>query len=177
MKAISPITVGLIALLLCLPVLPACTASPRDGYSFASSFSDDVRTVSVPIFDNTTFTPGLGAMLSEAISKEIQRSTPWLVVSGERADTELTGTITDADLRRLSNTQGTGLVEEVALRLTADFDWTDLRTGSTRQARRGFSATSTFLPRQGINERIEVGQREAIEELAHDIVAELRSAW
>lgn len=169
-----------LAALACVAVLialPACAASPRDGYSFQSSYADDVRTVSVPIFDNTTFTPGLGALLSEAIAKEIQRSTPWLVVAADRADTQLTGTITDIDLRRLSNTPGTGLVEEQALRITADFDWTDLRTGAVREARRGFAATTTYLPRQGINERIEVGQREAIEELARDIVRELRAAW
>lgn len=167
--------VSLTALLAVL--LTACAASPRDGYSFESSYSSDVRTVSVPIFDNITFSPGLGALLSEAVAKEIQRSTPWLVVDSARADTELTGTITDAELRRLSNTTGTGLVEEQALRLTVDFEWTDLRSGEPRQIRRGFSATSTFLPRRDIGERVEVGQREAIEELAHDIVAELRNAW
>jgi hypothetical protein len=47
-----------------------------------------------------------------------------------------------------------------------------------RLDRRDFSATTTFIPARGIagepGERIEIGEREAIEELARAIVTEMR---
>jgi hypothetical protein len=48
-----------------------------------------------------------------------------------------------------------------------------------RIERQNFVATTTFIPARGVagepGERIEIGQREAIEELARAIVGEMRS--
>ena len=163
--------------LLALGCLVACSADGTSGYTFASTYDTSVQSVAVPVFDNATMIPGLDSMLSEAVAKEIQRSTPWRVAAPASADTELTATITNADYQTLSVRRGTGLTEEQAFRITVSFAWRDARTGRTRVARSEFSAAGTSIQARPTNERVEVGQREAIEELARAIVRELRTGW
>jgi hypothetical protein len=68
-------------------------------------------------------------------------------------------------------------VQELGVQLTVDFEWVDNRTGKTIVARRSFTAQSTFIPQRGVGERLETGKSAAVQRLARDIVAELRSAW
>lgn len=157
--------------------LGACSADPASGYSFASSYDTSIRTVSVPIFANETFETGLETELTEAIAKRIQRDTPWKVTTTDASETTLTGTITEAELHTISRERGTGLVQELTYEITVDFAWRDHRTGTMLVERRSFTGVGAFVPSLGSGERVEVGRHEAIEELAHDIVAELRSDW
>lgn len=165
---------------LCLAVVPimgGCSSDPSRGYAFAEPYDASVRTVGVPVFANQTFARGTELTLTDAIIKQIQQQTPWRVVSPERADTVIEGVITNAELGVLSNDPRTGLTQEQTYRLTIRFSWRDNRTGETRVARENFTATGVFAPARGAGERIEVGQRDAIDELARDIVATMRSAW
>jgi hypothetical protein len=161
--------------------LAGCASDPHKGYVLGSTYDQGVRTVAVPIFDNTTFTPGLEQMLTEAIVKEIQASTPWRITGRDRADTVLTGVIDMAELGLLTRTRGTGFVQEQTLTLRVNFSWRDNRSGEVRVERERFAAASSFIPARGIageaGERIEIGQREAVEELARAIVAELRAEF
>lgn len=156
-----------------------CASDPNRGYVLGTSYDAGVRTVAVPIFENTTFTPGLEQQLTEAIIKEIQASTPWRITGRDRADTVLTGVIDRAELGLITRTRGTGLVQEQMLTIRVNFAWRDSRTGEVRVERERFSAASTFVAARGIagepGERIEVGQRSAIDELARAIVHELRA--
>lgn len=166
------------ALLLCgLACLPACSADPAQGYSFKPLHDENYRTIAVPVFDNETFSTGLEIELTEAIIKEIQRTTRWAVVPAGEADTVLSGSITGSELRRFSADSETGLVREMGVELRVDFDWQDNRSGRSLVARRGFAALDTFVPAQGTGERIEKGQHGVVQLLARDIVAELRSTW
>jgi hypothetical protein len=154
-----------------------CSSNPRSGYSFASTFPTDVRSVNVPVFENYSFQTGLEADVTEAIIKEIQRGTPMRVVQSESADSKLRGVIRTAEIRRLSLDQTTGLTQELAIDITVDFDWVDLRSGKTLSARRNFSSADTFVPARQTGERIDVGKTGAAQRLAREIVNELRSAW
>lgn len=167
---------ALAAVLLC-GIVAGCSSDPTKGYSFASSFSSDLRTVHVPIFENPTFARGLEIELTDAIIKEIQRTTPWTVAASDSAQTQLTGKINNAQLRRLSTGRGSGLAQELAYTITVEFEWKDARNGKVLVSRKDFSASDSFIPTQGLNERIETGQHGAIQRLARDIVAELRSNW
>jgi hypothetical protein len=164
---------------LALGVLIGCASDPHKGYVLGSTYDAGIRTVSVPVFRNGTFTPGIEQTLTDAITKEIMRSTPWRVVSSGNADTELAGWIGEYRLLALTRTPGTGLVQEQALSMQVNFTWRDNRDGTVRLQRERFGATTTFIPSPGINgepgERIEIGEREAIEELARAIVNEMRS--
>lgn len=156
-------------------------ADPARGYSFASTFDQSVRTVAVPVFENETFSPGLESLLTEAIIKRIQATTPWAVTSEERADTVLRGTLTRADLQALSVRRVGGVPDEIARRVTVSFTWRDQRTGELRLARDGFTASAAFVPSISVEgepgERVEIGDRQAVQELAEAIVAEMRADW
>jgi hypothetical protein len=158
-------------------VLPACSSDASKGYSFASTYPEGVKTVTVPVFDNRTFYPGLEVQLTEAIVKQLQASSGLKVTSAAHADSRLTGSITGAELRRQTLDKTTGLVQEQAFQLTIDFEWRDARSGKLLTARKNFAATDTFIPARPSGERIEVGQQGAIQRLARDIVSEMRSSW
>lgn len=157
--------------------LTACASDPTQGYALTPSHDETVRTVAVPIFQNPTFARGVEIELTDAIIKEIQAHTPWRVAPEGTANTVLTGTLTDQRLRRLSTERNTGLVQEMDVELTVDFEWKDSRTGKVLIARKSFTASDTFVPTKGIGERLESGQEAAVQRLARDIVAELRSSW
>ena len=157
--------------------LVSCSADPAKGYSFASTYAEGVSTVSVNVFENQTFAVGLEREVTEAIIKEIQRSTPLLVVRDGTADSELVGIITDTEMRRLSVDSITGLSQELAVQITVDFDWKDRRTGRLLTSRRKFTATDTFVPSRPTGERLETGETRTVQRLAREVVAEMRSDW
>jgi len=157
-------------------VLPGAGCS-GSGYTFDSPYREDVKTVAVPVFDNATFAHGVEGELTDAIIKEIHRTTPWRVTPLDRADTSLKGTITDADLRKLSTNSESGLVESMAWQLTVSFEWKVVDTGDVLVARRNFRAAEIFVPASRAGERLEFGESSSIDQMAKDIVASLRSSW
>lgn len=154
-----------------------CASDPTNGYAFASAYDQSIRTVAVPIFDNPTFEYGIEFQLTEAIIKEIHRSTPWRVVNRDDAEAELAGAITNADLRVLGTDSQTGLIEQYAYDLGVTFEFKDRRDGRVMLARSNFRAAEAFVPDRVAGERLESGQRATIDQLARDIVAELRMDW
>lgn len=154
-----------------------CAADPYSGYSSADVWSGGVDSIAVTMFGNETSVNGLEVKLTEAIRKEIISRTGWSIVPVDSAQTLLKGTIIGVDLRKLSTTRGTGLAEEIAVRLKVDFEWVDRRTGQPITRRMGFSVAGSFVPARPARERLEMGEHAAISELARDIVSELRSNW
>lgn len=99
------------------------------------------------------------------------------VVRSDAAESVLVGTIQKVDMRRLSLREGTGLVQEVAVQVTIDFDWKRPGDKASLVARKNFSGVDTFVPSRPTGERIEIGQYAAIERLAKDVVREMRTQW
>lgn len=157
--------------------IAACHSDPSRGYSFASTFPEGVNSISVNVFENQTFAVGLERDVTEAVIKELQRSTPLLVVRAGSADSDLVGIITSAEMQRLSLDSQTGLAQELAVQITVDFDWRDRRSGKLLSSRRNFTATDTFVPARQTGERLEVGQTSAAQRLAKELVADLRADW
>lgn len=162
---------------LALTLLSGCSNDPTKGYSFSSTFRSDVETVNVPMFGNTTYIHGLESELTSAVITEIHRQSQIRVVSAGSAQTTLSGTIVRSDMRKLSTGRDTGLVEEMALTLTVEFQWKDNRTNKVLVTRKDFSASESFVPARGAGESLELGQQAAISRLARDIVNEMRSNW
>ncbi len=157
--------------------LAGCAADPTVGYAFAPTRDDSIASIAVPIFDNATFYPGVETRLTAAIVAEIQRTTDWAVVDERRAETILTGVVRSVEQRPLSYGRITGMVEEVGLSVTVDFDWEDPATGRSLVSRRSFTASTTFVPARPSGESVERGLIDATERLAREIVRQLRSAW
>ena len=157
-----------------------CASDPTRGYSFGTTHDGDIRSVAVPIVQNSTYNKGVEFELTEAIHKRIQSSTPWRIVpatEGAAADARLRVTVVDAGLRQLSTRSETGFVQELAYELAVDFEFKDGRTGRVIAARRGLTAAESFVPARPAGEPIETGRLAAVDELAALIVAELRSDW
>lgn len=164
-------------LILSASLLAACAKSPADGYSFTSAHDPSIRTVAVPIFSNDTFHTGVELTLTEDIIKQIQRQTPWRITASESADAVLTGSITAVRLRPLSTRTGVGLVQEMAVEITADFELLDNRSGRVLASRKGYAASGSFVPAQPTGERLAVGYAGATQTLARDLVGDLQNDW
>ena len=63
------------------------------GYTVGNNFPRDIKTVSVPIFENQTNRRGIEFQLTEAVQKEITKRSHFKLARGMDADTRLTGKI------------------------------------------------------------------------------------
>ncbi len=157
--------------------LGACADDPSKGYSFGTATGADARTICVDVFENYTMTRGVEIELTEAVIKEIQRSTRLRVVRDAQADTRLSGVVRVLEPRRVARDSLTGLGDEMSVKVSVDFDLKDSRSGAVLVSRRGFSGVDTFVSGQGTRETIDVGRRAASQRLAKDIVAEMGAGW
>lgn len=157
--------------------IAGCASDPTRGYSFAPVSGVQVRSVGVPIFENGTYSKGLEVDLTEAIIKELQRSTQIDVTRSANAETVLTGVVTNSELKRIAVDSQTGYVDQLAVRITVDFDWKDNRSGKVILSRRSFTAVDSFSPARRAGELLEQGQHSAVQRLARAIVEEMRSTW
>jgi hypothetical protein len=155
----------------------ACSPDPREGWSGTSPWPSQYRSVSVPIFANRTYARRLDGDLAEAVVKQIEATTPYKVTGPGSADTVLRGTIVAVDLQEISKSLVTGLGEEVALRVTLDYEWVDLRTGRPIMARRNFVGTAVFTPSRPTREPLELAGFEVAQQLAREIVDSLQGEW
>lgn len=155
--------------------LAGCATNPSEGYSFASSFDERVQSVSVSVFENGTFHPGLESDIAAALIRRIQRDTPWDVTGPDTAQSTITGVIRDVQIRRLSqDTQG-GITQQAAVRVVADFEWRSTVTGRVLARRVNLAVTESFIPAAG--EPLDVGLSAAADEMASAILDAMRSVW
>ncbi len=154
-----------------------CSNDPTQGYSSKTTFREDISSVAVPIFTNDAYTRDVEFELTDALVKEIEARTPYKVTSQAKADTVLIGHIRSIHLDQLSKSRTTKLAEEVIVKVTIDFEWKDLRSGQTLVSRKDYSGFGLFVPSKPSSEPIELGQFAAVEQLARDVVGEMRSNW
>ena len=98
------------------------------GYTVGNGFSPDIKTVSVPTFENDTNRRGLELQLTEAVQKRIKTNTPYRLATGTDADTRLTGRIVQVRkdvLGENNNDDPRQLQLSIMVRVT----WENLRTG------------------------------------------------
>ncbi len=183
----TPCTIVRAALAVCVGLLPAGVAgcgyqtnndfvtAPTGGYRWKSLYREDISTVAVPIFVNTTFARGTEFRLTSAVIQQIEARTPYKVVDREQADTVLEGEIEQVRVRTLSTDEDAVLPQEQLLQLSINFTWKDLRTGRILAQRRGFEQTATYYPTLG--EGRFIGNQLAVDRIATAIVQELEADW
>ena len=172
---LHPLLLGALAILPA-SLMSSCASDPTQGYAHAWTYEGGGRTIEIVPFENQTFSHGLEARLTEAIVKEIERTTPWKVKSGG-AETTLVGSIVRVDNRNLGTNRDSGLIQEYAVEIAIDFEWTDNSEDRVLVARRNFRGSGGFVPAFGAQERLHTGEQGAIEALARAIVADMRSDW
>ncbi|MEM1330897.1 MAG: LptE family protein [Planctomycetota bacterium] len=158
-------------------VLTGCAADPARGYSTKPLEGETLRSVHVELFDNRTREPGLEAELTEMVIKEIQRTTGFAVTDAGSATSTLSGSIDRYRGRRLSVQRGTGFVEELMTEVTVSFTWRDNLSGDLLAGRDRLLVSSASAPSAPARERIAVGRNETLNELAAEIVREMRDDW
>ena len=154
-----------------------CASTPSEGYAATSPYPAKYRSVALPIFRNQSYMRNFETDLVHALVTEVERSTPYKVMSEVAADTILRGTITSIDLVELSKDPTTGLANEMMVRMRVDFEWVDLRSGERIVARQGVESTALFVPSYPAREPMELGRFAAVESLARDLVGAMQSNW
>ena len=145
------------------------------GYRWNSLYREDVQTVAVPIFTNTSFRRGVEFRLTEAVVKQMELHAPYKVVPRERADTILEGQITAVNATTMSRDIETALPREQMVTLTVDLIWKDLRNGRILCQRKGLTQSAVDVENLGEGEF--VGSQGAIEKFALTIVQDLQADW
>jgi Lipopolysaccharide-assembly len=145
------------------------------GYQWHSLYREDIQTVAVPVFVNTTYQKGIEMQLTRAIVEQMEAHSPYKVVSPQKADTILEGQISAAGTATLSNDPHTGLPQEQQYTITVSFTWKNLRTGQILVKRDNFDQRASFFPTLGEGEV--VGSQDAVDKLALGIVQELQADW
>ncbi len=145
------------------------------GYQWKSTYREDIKTVSVPIFTNKTFERGAEVALTKAVVNRLELHSPYKVTNRDKADTILEGEITAVSLKQLSRDLNTDLPQEKQITYLIDFRWKDLRTGRILVERRNFQQQAIYYPTLGEPEYN--GSQIAIEKVALAIVQELEADW
>ena len=154
-----------------------CASDPTLGYTSSSLYPTNFRSVSVPIFENSTMTRNVEFMLTDAVIKEIQSRTQYRILGEQYADTLLTGTIKSVDLQMLSQSRKTGLVNEMLVKVVLDFEWLNLMQGGRIASRKNFASSAIFIPSSPSSEPFAVGEFAVVQQLASDIVDQMQASW
>ncbi|MCG8510724.1 MAG: LPS assembly lipoprotein LptE, partial [Rhodospirillales bacterium] len=150
---------GRAALAACIFTAAALTGC---GYSHEELFPEQYRTVAAPIFENRTFYKGAEFDLAEAVTKELERRTPYKVTSPASADTILEGVITRIEQDQIARRRPGGVPQEIEVTVTVNFQWKDLRSGDVIRQRTGFEAVGRHVPTAPLGEPFEVGRHVAV---------------
>lgn len=120
MKSNSPVALSMLFL--------ATLSFTGCGYSVGPNFNRDIKTVSVPIFENDTNRPNLQFQLTEAVQKEITKRSTYKLAKGFEADTRLTGKITSFTKSVMGETRYDD-PRQLQTSMKVSVTWEDLRSG------------------------------------------------
>ncbi len=148
------------------------------GYKFGHGemFSETIRTVHVPIFQNKDFRRGLEFQLTEALVKAIELYTPYKTTSDKRkADTVLTGEIREVRQGTLGLDFKTHKPRETQATVIASFRWKDLRTGKILVDMPVITQSVDYI--QPVGENFYEASQKAMNDLAERIVEKMEKPW
>ncbi len=145
------------------------------GYTSQSLYSNDIRSVYVEMFDNTTFWRDLEYDLTDAVAKRIESDTPYKIVSDRsKADSILSGKITSIGVAPITLEPESGRALEDQAEVTANFTWKNLRTGQFL-VQDSASATASYSNFQ--QQSFDNASKVATNKLAEKIVEHMQTGW
>ncbi len=171
----------LIPLLITTTLLASSSGCSIYRFGACSLYRPDIRTVHVPVITSGSYRRNLGEQLTEAVVKELERSTPYKVVGSDSADSVLEIRI-DSDSKRVLAENAYDEPRSLETRFQVFMTWRD-RQGNliTRSAMPlddtivGLSASSNFIPEAG--QSTVTSQQKVISRLASQIVGQMEAAW
>ena len=109
-------------LLLCAAACAGC------GYATNELLREDIQTVYIEFFDNTTFRRGLEVPLTQAVVAEVTQTTPLLLAPKDEAESILSGELVEVDeTSSVKSETDRVLLRRVAVKVR--FSWRDRLTG------------------------------------------------
>jgi hypothetical protein len=157
-------------------LLGFCGCAEITGYSNQSLFPDDVSSVCLEMFDNTSFRRGVEYKLSDALAKRIEAATPYKIISNkDRADSVISGQIVQVGELVLSVERETGLPLEKELLLKAVVNWKNLKTGRLLINNKSVTSQATYSTYQ--NQDFSYASALAANNLARRIVELMEREW
>ena len=166
-----PLSVGLLAVI----------ASAGCGYRFGHHADPTIRSVAVPTFSSVADRTGLELQLTEAVQKEIQSRTPFLLAHESNADTILRGRLVGVRKRPQSRAI-TDDAREVEFATAVEVTWED-RRGQVLGSRSVPIAPDVVPVLATGSQAVELGQtratanRQAVERLARQVVDLMEVPW
>ncbi|MDD5458529.1 MAG: LPS assembly lipoprotein LptE [Phycisphaerae bacterium] len=165
-----------IALLMLVIILAVSGCNPFSGYSNKSLYRADVSTVYVEMFEDSSFRRGIEYELTDALGKQIETKTPYKIVTDRnRADTIISGYITNVDEGVLTTERQVGRPLEKEITLSAKVNWKDLRTGELLIDNETVTASADYS--QWLEQGFDYASSLAANKLAQRIVEQMETEW
>lgn len=153
--------------------LVACSGC---GYSSSGLYRGNIGTVYIEMFQSKEFRRGIEFELTEALRKQIDRSTPYRIApSKEKADTVLSGEVLDWQENTLGRDFIADLPRETAATLIIRFRWQDMRTGKLLVDEPRFATTVEYV--RPVGETVMNARQEAANRMARRVVETMESPW
>jgi len=175
-QRVNAIRYTLYAMLSAFLTLALSSCAGMSGYSDESLFPQDVASVRLEMFDNTTFRRGVEYELTDALAKRIEADTPYkIITSKNRADTVMTGQITNISEAGLSIERELGGVLEREVLVQAVVNWKNLKTGELLINNQSVTATASYTGQQ--NQDFKYASTLAVNKVAQKIVELMETKW
>ncbi len=145
------------------------------GYSSSGLYRENVKTVYVEMFQSKEFRRGIEFQLTEALRKQIDRSTPYRNAPKEKADTVLSGEVLEWREGTLGRDFVTNLPRETAATLVIRFRWQDMRTGKLLADQPRFVTTVEYV--RPVGETVFHARDEAVNKIARRVVETMETPW
>ncbi|HSW47058.1 MAG TPA: LPS assembly lipoprotein LptE [Phycisphaerae bacterium] len=145
------------------------------GYSSDGLYRKNIRTVYVEMFQSKEFRRGIEFQLTEALRKQIDRSTPYRNASKEKADTILSGEILEWREATLGRDMVSALPRETAATLAIRYRWQDMRTGKLLVDKERMITTIEYV--RPVGETVYDARDDAVNRLARKVVASMETPW
>jgi hypothetical protein len=113
------------------------------GYSFQGTLPEDIKTVAVPVFKNSTYEPAVESVLTSAVLNAFATSGRLRVAPVGEADSLLEGEVTGYNVQALAFDRNSN-VTQYRLLITMNVDFKDLRRGALLWRERGLQERADF---------------------------------
>ena len=147
------------------------------GYQLGSTLPPHLKTIAVPAFTNQSGELDIEAAVTRATLKEFQRDGTLRVASIDNADIVLEGKIISCEFEAVRYQRGNSLrAEEQRMTVRCEIVATERATGKVI-CKGTVSGDSTFVSNGDMTTAKRTAMRPAAEDVAHEIVNAVISAW
>ncbi len=142
-------------------------------YTFSASNLGDIKTIAVPVFENQTTESDLGNAMSDQLSKAFVADNTVRVVTAQKADGILRGTVVSY-VREAYTYSQTEVVSEYICRLGVDIEFRNRKTNKIIWEEKNLSNWGTY---NSATETENDGKQKAVEKLVADILNKTVKGW